>query len=181
MLSSFIQNAQSMAGTLISALGKASAPSGVLSPRIWSPCMCEITTMSIALGSKPAAAKVEGSSPTVGPRPGAIAGVDQHEFGAGVDYDGIERRDDAALGHIGGLGGREDLRVTDIAHELGGERNGARAVIDDGDFELADLAAIEARRLPACERRGGLRGRGERRECADGGGRAGGGNDAATG
>src|SRR5262249_29559119 len=48
--------------------------------------------------------------------------------------------------------------VTDIAHELGGERNGARAVIDDGDFELADLAAIEARRLPAGERRGGLRG-----------------------
>src|SRR4029077_15513782 len=44
MLSSFIQSAQSMAGTLISALGKASAPSGVLSPRIWSPCMCEIRT-----------------------------------------------------------------------------------------------------------------------------------------
>src|SRR5262244_2582576 len=112
---------------------------------------------------------------------GAIAGVDQHELGAGVDYDRIERRDDAALRHIGGLGGREYLLVTDIAHELGGERNGSRAVIDDGDFELADLAAIEARRLPAGERRGGLRGRGERRECAGGGGRAGGGNDAATG
>jgi len=58
------------------------------------------------------------------------------------------------------------------------------AVIDDGHFELADLAAIEARRLPAGERRGGLRGRGgrvERRECASGGARGGGGNDAATG
>src|SRR5262249_55758805 len=65
--------------------------------------------------------------------------------------------------------------------ELGGERNGARAVVDDGAFELADLAAIEARRLAAGERRGGLRGRGEWRECAGGGGRAGGGNDAATG
>src|SRR5262249_18897210 len=102
------------------------------------------------------------------------------ELGAGVDHDRIERRDDAALRHIGGLGGREYLLVSDIAHELGGERNGARAVIDDGDFELADLAAIEARRLTAGERRGGLRGRGEWRECA-GGGRDGGGNDAATG
>src|SRR5262249_60208962 len=94
--------------------------------------------------------------------------------------DGIERRDDAALGHIGGLGGREDLRVTDIAHELGGERNGARAVIDDGDFELADLAAIEARRLPAGERRGGMRGRGERRARAGGGGARGAGEESAT-
>src|SRR5262249_60800790 len=47
--------------------------------------------------------------------------------------------------------------VTDIAHELGGGRSGGRAVTDDGDFDLADLAAIEARRLPAGERRGGLR------------------------
>src|SRR5262249_65124 len=89
--------------------------------------------------------------------------------------------DDAALRHIGGLGGREYLLVTDIAHELGGERNGARAVIDDGDFELADLAAIEARRLPAGERRGGSRGRGERRDGAGGGGGGGAGDDAATG
>src|SRR5262249_7458987 len=44
-----------------------------------------------------------------------------------------------------------------------------------------DLAAIEARRLPAGERLGGLRGRGEWRECAGGGGRDGGGNDAAAG
>src|SRR5262249_16398868 len=146
MLSSFIQNAQSMAGALISALGKASAPSGVLSPRIWSPCRCEIGTMSIAFGSKPAAAKGGGrqgggQQPDRRTEAGAIAGVDQHELGAGVDDDRIERRDDAALGHIGGLGGREHLLVTDIAHELGGERNGARTVVDDGDFELADLAA----------------------------------------
>src|SRR5262249_43112694 len=92
----------------------------------------------------------------------------------------IEGRDDAALRHIGGLGGREYLFVTDIAHELGGERNGTRAVIDDGDFELADLATIEARRLPAGERRGGLRGRGERRKSAGGGG-CGGRKQAATG
>jgi hypothetical protein len=70
MLSSFIQNAQSTAGTLISAFGKASAPSDVFSPRIWSPCICEIRTMSTAFGSIPAAARVNGSSPTVGPRPG---------------------------------------------------------------------------------------------------------------
>ena len=43
MLSSFIQNAQSIAGTLISAFGKASEPSGFLRPLMWSPCMCEIT------------------------------------------------------------------------------------------------------------------------------------------
>src|SRR5262249_61399850 len=104
-----------------------------------------------------------------------------HELGAGGEDDRIERGDDGALGHIGGRGGREHLLVTDIAHELGGERNGARTVVDDGDFELADLAAIEARRLAAGERRGGLRGWGEWRECAGGGGRAGGGNDAATG
>ena len=66
MFSSLIQNAQSSAGTLISAFGKASEPSGFLIPLIWSPCRCEISTMSIAFGSMPAAARLCGSSPTVG-------------------------------------------------------------------------------------------------------------------
>jgi hypothetical protein len=133
--------------------------------------------MSIALGSMPAGGQGRRQQADRRTKAGAVAGVDQHELGAGVDHDGIERRDDAALRHIGGLGGREHLLVGDIAHELGGERNGARAVVDDGDLELADLAAIEARRLPAGERGCGLRGRGIRRERA-GGGR--GGEDMAT-
>src|SRR5262249_9268671 len=133
------------------------------------------------LGIEAGGGQGRGQQPDRRTEAGAIAGIDQHELGAGVDYDRIERRDDAALRHIGGLGGRKYLLVTDIAHELGGERNGARAVIDDGDFELADLAAIEARRLPAGERGGGWGGRGEWREGAGGGGRDGGGNDAATG
>ena len=58
MLSSFIQNAQSTAGTMISAFGKASEPSAFLRPRMWSPCMCEISTMSIDFGSMPLAAMV---------------------------------------------------------------------------------------------------------------------------
>jgi hypothetical protein len=50
-----------------------------------------------------------------GTETGTIAGIDQHELGAGIDHDRIERRDDAALWHIGGLGGGEHLLVADIA------------------------------------------------------------------
>src|SRR5256885_1426133 len=59
-LSSLIQNAQSCAGALISALGKASLLSAVLMPLMGSGWRCERTTMSMAPASMPAAAKLAG-------------------------------------------------------------------------------------------------------------------------
>ncbi len=70
MFSSLIQNAQSTEGALISALGKASAPVAVLTPLMWSGCRWESTTMSMVLGSMPAAPMLDCSRPKVGPVPG---------------------------------------------------------------------------------------------------------------
>src|SRR5215467_5423002 len=67
MLSSFIQNAKSMAGTLISALGKASAPSGVLSPIIWSPCMCDFFFFKDTATTEIYTLSLHDALPTVGP------------------------------------------------------------------------------------------------------------------
>ena len=60
---SSIQNFHSTAGTSTSALGNAGVLSAVNRPFTWSPWKCEITTTSIALGSKPAAAKMSTNSP----------------------------------------------------------------------------------------------------------------------
>ena len=65
-LPSSIQNAHSFAGTMISAFGKASEPSGVRKPLMWSPWKCEIMTMSIDFGSTPAAARLSGSEAGAG-------------------------------------------------------------------------------------------------------------------
>src|SRR6185312_4308973 len=104
-----------------------------------------------------------------GTETGPIAGIDQHELGAGIDYDRIERRDDAALRHIGGFGGCEHLLVADITHEGGRERDRARAIAHDGDFEVAEFRAIEAWGLFAAERCGGVNGRNRRERYRRGG------------
>ena len=60
---SSIQNFHSVAGTSTSAFGNAGVPSAVSRPFTWSVWKCEITTMSTALGSKPAAAMLSANSP----------------------------------------------------------------------------------------------------------------------
>src|SRR5215831_4592145 len=65
MLPSSIQYATSCAGILISALGNAMPASAPTRPLIWSGCKWEITTMSIAFGSIPAATMLAWSWPAV--------------------------------------------------------------------------------------------------------------------
>src|SRR6266508_5561016 len=76
MFSSLIQNAQSTAGTLISAFGNNRPPSAFLMPLVWSGCRWEMTTISIIFGSMPAAAMFALSKPiggfAVGPQPVSI-------------------------------------------------------------------------------------------------------------
>ena len=78
---------------------------------MWSPWKCEISTMSTAFGSMPAAfmlALIWPAAPLVcleGAKP--VAGVDHDQLGAGVHHHRIERNGDLALRHVGGFGRRE--------------------------------------------------------------------------
>ena len=149
MFSSLIQNAQSTAGTLISAFGKTSAPSAPLMPLVWSGCRWETMTMSIALGSMPAAAMFAVSRPIGAFGVGAEAGIDQHQLRAGVDHLRIERDGHHALGHVGRFGGGERLLLGDVAHEAVGHRESAGAVADRGAFE-ARRPCSDRSSAPAC-------------------------------
>src|SRR5215207_9863634 len=143
MLSSLIQNAQSGAGALISAFGKASAPSAVLTPLMWSGCKCESTTMSIAFASIPAAARCAWHRPAVGTAPGGKP---------------VERDRDLALRHVGGFCRGERLLLGNVAHEAVRHWGGATAVGNLGQLVIANLVAIEAGRLLAGRWRSGAGG-----------------------
>ena len=84
-----------------------------------------------------------------------VAGVDQHELGAGVDELRVERHRDHALAHVGRLARGQRFLLWRVDDELVRHRESARTVIDRGALVAADLVAVEARRL-----RPGLRHRG---------------------
>ncbi len=77
----------------------------------------------------------------------AVAGIDQHKLGAGVDELRIERHRDHALWHVGRLTRRQRLFLRNVGDELVRHREGSRAIVDRSALEAADLVAIEAGRL----------------------------------
>ncbi|MGY4428210.1 hypothetical protein ACVWWO_000687 [Bradyrhizobium sp. F1.13.1] len=84
-----------------------------------------------------------------------VAGIDQHELGAGVDELRVERYRDHALRHVGRLARGQRFLLRRVDDELVRHRESTRTVIDRGALVAADLVAVEARRL-----RAGLRHRG---------------------
>jgi len=95
-----------------------------------------------------------GKRPTVGPRSGAVTGVDQQELGAALTTTGLKGCDDAGLSEYRQPSAALTFFVADVAHEM---RVGSGIVVARRrsrtvNLEIAEPGAVEARRLLASER-----------------------------
>ena len=157
MLPSSIQNAHSAAGTMISALGNASASSALRKPPMWSPWKCEITIRSIAFGSTPAAARPAGSCPVVGARLEALPASSSTSFDPVFTSTGLNWFQYLSVGRYAACSAALMSSSGLLRTIAGWTVNLHRAVGDHGDFQVPDLGAVVARRLLAGRRRGGER------------------------
>ena len=126
---------------------------------MWSPWKCEITTMSTAFGSKPAAAMLLANCPTLplldAKAAAAVAGVDHDQLAAGIDDQRRELDRHLVLRHERLFERGVDFVLLGVEHEGIAQREVVDAVGDDGHLGVADLVAIETRRLLVGRRRGG--------------------------
>ena len=91
-------------------------------------------------------------------RGGAVAGVDHDQLAAGIDDQRRELDRHLVFRHERLFERRVDFVLLDVEHERIGQREVVDAVGDDRHLGVANLVAIEARRLLFGGRRGGLGG-----------------------
>ena len=145
---SSIQKSHSAAGTITSAFGNTAVPSLRRKPLMWSPWKWLNTTVSTCAGSKPAARKFAIQVPEVGAPHVAVAGIDQRQAAVLVQHQRVEGDRQGVAGQEGRLHGLLHLRQFGILDEAF-ERTLGEAVVDGRHFDVADLVAVEARRLRA--------------------------------
>ena len=158
MLASSIHQAHSASGTMISALGKTSALSLVLMPLMWSGWKCEMAMTSTALGSMPAAARLSPSEPAVGAICPPVPVSSSTSLRPVLTTSVVNGVASLSAGMKASASAWRTSAKRRVADELVVDRAIPHAVIERGQFERADLVAVEAGRLLA-----GLGRRGDRR------------------